>query len=261
MSDNRPQTLVGIEISVHPTGSVVADFRYAASLEDHQAGRIKLLQLAMTARQAGEVADGLQAAAAASRQSREPGHAAMSDDSVPASPPTEQAPYADNAVVARLLRTGMDDRKLRAIGVITLIWNSIEFDFQELVWVIANWSPWDGSLVTADMGNMSRIQLALNMLHRKIKDDRLKTEASVIIDYFDACRVMRNRLVHGVPVYDDNGKISGRIAHFEARRGTGEISIKHIEVTQAYLVLLLADLLICAEHRGYCSKNPQPTSV
>jgi hypothetical protein len=163
-------------------------------------------------------------------------------------PPSEhRAPYADNAIVARLLRTGMDDRKLRAIGVITLIWNSIEFDFQELVWVIAHWSPWDGSLVTADMGNVSRIQLALNMLHRKITDDRLKSEASVIIDYFDACRVMRNRLVHGVPVYDDNGKISGRIAHFEARRGTGEISIKHIEVTQAYLVLLLADLLTCAE--------------
>jgi hypothetical protein len=161
--------------------------------------------------------------------------------------PEHRAPYADNAIVARLLRTGMDDRKLRAIGVITLMWNSIEFDFQELVWVIAGWSPWDGSLVTTDMGNISRAQLALNMLNRKIGNDRLKSEAVVIIDYFDACRVMRNRLVHGVPVYDDNGKISGRIAQFEARRGTGEVFIKHIDVTHQYLILLLADLLTCAE--------------
>jgi hypothetical protein len=97
------------------------------------------------------------------------------------------------------------------------------------------------------MGNISRAQLALNMLNRKIGNDRLKSEAVVIIDYFDACRVMRNRLVHGVPVYDDNGKISGRIAQFEARRGTGEVFIKHIDVTHQYLILLLADLLTCAE--------------
>lgn len=174
----------------------------------------------------------------------------MSDETPPASPAEPRAPYGDNANVARLLSTGMDDRKLRAIGVATLLWNSIEFDFQELIWVIANWSPRDGSLVTTDMQNVSRTQLARNMLNRKIDNDRLKGEAATIIDYFDECRVMRNKLVHGIPVYDDNQKISGRIAHFEARRGTGEISIKHIEVTQNYLILLLADLLTCADGIG-----------
>ena len=113
--------------------------------------------------------------------------------------------------------------------------------------VLASWPPQDGSLVTADMGNASRIQLALNMLNRKIENARLRGEAALIVRYFDACRVMRNGLVHGVPVYDDNQKISDRIARFEAKKGTGELSIRRTEVTHGYLVLLLVDLLTCGE--------------
>lgn len=75
MSDQRPQSLVGIEMSLHETGALLVDFRYAANPADHRAGRTHRLRLAMTAKQAREVADDLRAAAAASRQSDQPGHA------------------------------------------------------------------------------------------------------------------------------------------------------------------------------------------
>ena len=75
LGNRRPQTLVAIETALHRTGSVLVDFGYAATPEDHQAGRIKWLRLAMTAKQAREVGDALRDAAGVSRQSSEPGHA------------------------------------------------------------------------------------------------------------------------------------------------------------------------------------------
>ena len=62
------------------------------------------------------------------------------------------------------LATGLTNQQLRDIGLVTVKWNAVEFDVQELIIFLAGWSPWQGFLVTADTPNVSRLQLALNLL-------------------------------------------------------------------------------------------------
>lgn len=74
-TSRRTYSLVQTGMFVHRTGAVVVDFGYAATPEDHQSGRIQWLRLAMTAKQARQVADDLRKIAAESPLSDEVGHA------------------------------------------------------------------------------------------------------------------------------------------------------------------------------------------
>ena len=138
-----------------------------------------------------------------------------------------------------LFPTGLTDRKLRAIGMVTILWNTIEIDFQELIWTLGDWSPFIGQFITLDLGNVSRIKLAFNLLHSRHKEERLITNAETVIHFYDECRQIRNRLIHGLPVYDDKGELSGRLARLDTKKGTGEMAIKSIDVTDDFLVYLL----------------------
>jgi hypothetical protein len=55
--------------------NVLVELGFVKSLEDHQAGRIQYLLMAMTAKQARDVADDLRKVAGRSRQSDNPGRA------------------------------------------------------------------------------------------------------------------------------------------------------------------------------------------
>lgn len=153
----------------------------------------------------------------------------------------------DSHTLAYYMRTGMSDDKLKAIGFITLLWNRIEWDLQELVWTIARWNPEVGSLVTADLGNIGRVQLARNLMNAHQLHERLLTEIDVVLDIFDANRTARNALVHGLPVYDDDRKLSGRLASFDAKKGVGTLQVKHTNVSGEYLTHMRNDMVFCQE--------------
>ena len=135
------------------------------------------------------------------------------------------------------------------------MWNAIEFDLQELIVRAASWAPQIGFLVTADMGNVARYQLAKNIINQAYNHPRLMNEALNAIAFFDACRVRRNALVHGMPVVDENQLLTGRLAKFEAKKGSGELRISHLNVTDEYLRELLLDLMLCRQALTDASKK------
>ena len=143
------------------------------------------------------------------------------------------------------LDTGLNNKQLRDIGLITIMWNAAEFDLQELIYVVAGWSPWQSQLVTADMGNVSQVKLALNLLRQGYNHERLMQDVERAIQFFDQCRMRRNALVHGTPVVDDNDKLSGRLARFEAKAGSGKVKVSHINASNTFLEEMIADVWLC----------------
>ena len=159
------------------------------------------------------------------------------------------------------LETGLSPQQLRYVGTVTIVWNAIEYSMQELIMTAAGWHPSLGMLVTADMGNIARYQLAKNLINGFYEQPRLRAEALNAIAFFDVCRSRRNALVHGMPVLDDEKRLSGRLGKFEGKKGTGSISISHLNVTDHHLFLNSFLIPCCANRRSLTQKKDQRGSV
>jgi len=172
------------------------------------------------------------------------------------------------------LDTGLTNKQLRDVGLITIVWNASEFDLQELIITLGGWSPWQGFLVTTDLQNVSRLQLGLNLLRHGYKNQRLFDDVDRALQFFDECRKCRNSLVHGIPVLDDGGKLSGRLARFDAKQAKGKIKISHLSCTSEHLEQLITDLWLCrmaltdarrkvSRYRGLASdaQDPLPSQL
>lgn len=143
------------------------------------------------------------------------------------------------------LATGLTNVQLRHIGLITIVWNTAEFDVQGLVRSLAGWRPWQAALVTADLGNVSRVQLALNLLRQTYKHPRLVGDVERSVLFFDECRKSRNALVHGTAVMDDAGNLTGMLARFDTKQAKGTVKVSRLNCTNEYLLELLSDLWLC----------------
>jgi hypothetical protein len=146
------------------------------------------------------------------------------------------------------LRTGLTDARLRNIGVITVIWNSVEFDLQEIITALLGCHPEVGLFITSEMQNVSRYQLAKNLSNRNLADARLKEDVLRALEFFELCRMRRNVVVHAMPVYDEDKKeLSGRMAKVDAKRGSGEIRFTHYRLDDKYIEALTWDLHVCRQ--------------
>jgi hypothetical protein len=96
-------------------------------------------------------------------------------------------------------KTGLPDDVLIKIGEITLNWNRAEGVLEELIWIIAGWGRSVGAFVTHDLGNVSRDQLCRNLLHHRLRDEKLKAELLDTLSFVALLRTHRNNLIHSIP--------------------------------------------------------------
>ena len=147
-----------------------------------------------------------------------------------AKPPISKLPHA-----VHFLRTGMTERKLQLIGVVTIMWNSVEFDVRKLAWTVGELGEARGQLITADLGNVTLIQLTRNLLLASKFHDRIKAEGALVLSIFDEMRSKRNALIHGTLIFDNDVMQFGKLARFSAKEPRGAVTIKSIDVTEEFL--------------------------
>lgn len=160
--------------------------------------------------------------------------------------------------------------ELAAIGDITVGWNGIEEALERLIWEIARWRHPVGKLVTADLGNVSRIQLALNLANHYL-DPILISEVKVIAGLFDYCRISRNDIIHGLPKPPLPAGTPRQLVKASAKAGTGKIVSKATELDhealmmvcqdQSYMLLALTTLqLKISDFHRHCDKMLEGSS-
>lgn len=145
------------------------------------------------------------------------------------------------------MATGLADVKLQLIGLITILWNTIEFEVQDLIWTVGNLDYERGHLITADIGNVSVEQLGHNFIAISKFHKRTKEEAKIVLSIFSAMRGKRNALVHGRPRRDENGKLVGTLARFSAKKRKGKVEIEEIAASEQYLESLASDMVRLSE--------------
>jgi hypothetical protein len=146
--------------------------------------------------------------------------------------------------VAAFLTTPLSADQLQLIGEIATLWNSVQSRLQYFIWQVAEWVGGIGPLVTTDLNAASLVTLARNIVDNRIKNDFARECASATIDLFDELRVVRNRIVHGLPVIGLDGTVQ-EFSDSTARRGRGlKVSTHH--VSTAELTALLDDIGLLA---------------
>jgi hypothetical protein len=63
----------------------------------------------------------------------------------------------------RHMLTRLSDEQLTMIGFISVAWTTSERTLEPLIWTADGWPEAVGELVTADLGTVSRINLACNL--------------------------------------------------------------------------------------------------
>jgi hypothetical protein len=133
------------------------------------------------------------------------------------------------------IRFGVAVEILQLIGYGTLLWSSIELELQELIAELAGWPHDTAHLVTADMQNLSRLQLARNLLNSSPVTPDVAVHVETLLRLFDQARITRNAIVHGIPVTKDTDDREGLTVRFEARQGDGKIKAKELILTRAFM--------------------------
>lgn len=133
-------------------------------------------------------------------------------------------------------RVGVTPDTLALIGYSTLVWNGCEIQFQMLISSIAGWKRNTGDFVTVDLQNLSRIQLARNLLHTSHLDGSIVTHCLAVIGLFDAVRIARNGILHGVPAIKPGDDSQHLMVRFEAKQGNGMIKTKELRLTENYAI-------------------------
>lgn len=92
--------------------------------------------------------------------------------------------------------------ELAAIGDLTVTWNSVEEHLQWFIWEVAGWDEEIGSAVTTDLGNVSRIQLALNLSNLRLTTQI--SDVDIAMKFMEICRSKRNDVIHALPMAESN---------------------------------------------------------
>jgi hypothetical protein len=146
--------------------------------------------------------------------------------------------------LAKFLKSGLTENQLRSIGHITILWNSIETRFEQLIWLAAGWSDDMGSLVTADMDYLSKYRLASNLVNFRTSDAGVKDYGLATIKLFDSARMARNDVIHGLPVLDKDSTEAIVSQKRSAKKGTGALRKTKHDISQAALDQLIKDLAV-----------------
>jgi hypothetical protein len=154
-----------------------------------------------------------------------------------------------NAPSARLAATGMSDARLAAIGYISVLWNGLERNLVACIWVAADWPEDLGEIVTADLGNVSRAELLMNLIKQFIPNDpKIIDQANETLKLCDHLRGIRNRLIHGffnwrhLGLSDDDNLVK-----FTAKKRSGYAKMELVQIDQLFLEELAADIALCSE--------------
>ncbi|WP_238310718.1 hypothetical protein [Methylobacterium organophilum] len=154
-----------------------------------------------------------------------------------------------NTPLMRKARTGMSDEQLAILGYISVLWNALERNLVAAIWAAANWDQETGELVTADMPNVSRADLLLNLMNKNIVDDaKLMEIANVTVALYNLLRGARNDLMHGFHFNKFYQSVNPpSLMKISAKRRTGAAEIKSIAVDLSVLEELATDLSLCEE--------------
>jgi hypothetical protein len=157
--------------------------------------------------------------------------------------------HGSNTSTMRRDITGMSDTQLASIGAVTVLWNGIERNLVGCIWEAAGWKQEIGELVTADLGNVARPDLLMNLVNRIVTDDnRIVDQTRRTLALLDIMRGARNDLMHGFFDWSKSGPASRDILHkFTAKKRSGAAEAKAIPVAQATLDSLFKDMLLCNE--------------
>ena len=113
----------------------------------------------------------------------------------------------DNETLAQLV-AGVDlayaDERTTTIGLIATDWNLCEECLQIVIWDLAGLDHEMGECITTDMANLSRLNLAKNILNRFHKTEPFYTRLMQILALYDECRQARNFAIHNVIIADEN---------------------------------------------------------
>lgn len=145
--------------------------------------------------------------------------------------------------------TGMSDEQLATIGYINVLWNGVERNLEGCIWAAANWSQELGQVVTADLQNVSRATLLMNIVHQRIGDDeRLIEHACKSMELYERLRSVRNDLIHGFFNWSRrSGKTLDTLLKFTAKHRTGFAEAKVVPVSQGTLDRIAEDMAVCLE--------------
>lgn len=135
-----------------------------------------------------------------------------------------------------LLRFGLSGDTIRLIGQGALLWNTAEIELVDMIGAIVDWPVAVGRVVTVDLQNVSRIQLALNLLALSGVDPNVAGHTRAVLDLFDQLRVTRNAIIHGIPaLHMDRPKESGIVVKVEAKQGDGTLKVKETKLTASFV--------------------------
>lgn len=145
--------------------------------------------------------------------------------------------------------TGMSDEQLAAIGYLIVMWNGLERNLVACIWKAGGWTQEIGEMVTADLGNVARIDLLLNLVNHSIKEDELiHQEISLNCKLFDYLRSARNELAHGYFHWRSRGlETDDHLLNFSAKRRKGSVEMKKTPIKLSYLREVSSDIALCNE--------------
>ena len=153
----------------------------------------------------------------------------------------------DPALLRQAL-TGMSDQQLATIGFISVIWNGLERNMVACIWAAADWTQELGELVTADLGNVSRADLLMNIVKQRVDDPLLQEQAQITIALYDFIRSARNDLMHGFFNWRHRGLSTDEgLVKLSAKKRSGSVEMKVIPVGQSVQDQLAFDMRLCNE--------------
>ena len=139
-----------------------------------------------------------------------------------------QYPYVRQAM------TGMSDAQLASIGAITVLWNGIERNLVACIWEAAGWKQEIGELVTADLGNVARPDLLMNLVNQIVTNDsRIVEQTEITLALYEKMRSARNDLMHGFFDWSRrDGSTLEKLKKFTAKKRSGVVEVKAVPVAQ-----------------------------
>ncbi|MGY6661672.1 MAG: hypothetical protein ACXIVO_05060 [Glycocaulis sp.] len=145
---------------------------------------------------------------------------------------------------------GLQQDHLQAIGLLTLSWNALEYDFQQLIWAAANWDSKVGELTTLHMGNVSQVTLLKNLVRNLFgAHPKIIAESDSVAAIFDVLRASRNDIIHAA--YMQSSTADNELEFFkrDAKKPTGASKVVTVTADKEHCLDLVRDISaarICA---------------
>lgn len=158
----------------------------------------------------------------------------------------------------RARRFGVCTETMKLIGYGTLLWNCIEAEFINLIIAISGWNRETGRIVVVDLQNVTRVQLARNLLSLSDIDTGIVQHTKCILLLFDQMRGARNGFIHGIPMHQHDDPERSLVVRVEAKKGDGSITFTELDLTREYMekFVYAADILnIALDHTYYLIKR------